>query len=160
MDYVRIESVVFKGKNNIDWESVEKYIKGFVGKRYTVKDYNDVIYINSVSADEYANSKYTEKLKGAFAKVKANMATVIPELICNASNRRWIENKAEKHSNDASKGWYRYDVGVEFPVMSENETEIRWNKYRATMIVRCNDNGMQLYDIIDIKKEASTPRES
>ena len=45
------------------------------------------------------------------------------------------------------------------PTKSENEDVVRWNDYRATVIVKINDRGLFLYDIIDIKKEASTPRE-
>lgn len=158
--YVRIQNVHFKGKRNIKWDMVEKYIKGYSGQKYKVMQYGDIVAINALSADEYANSKYTEKLKGALAKVKANMATVIPELIENAYDRRWTENKSKKHEKDASKGWYRYDVGVEFPVKAVEEDKVRWNKYRATMIVRKNDSGLTFYDIINIKKEASTPPES
>ena len=36
----------------------------------------------------------------------------------------------------------------------------RWNYYKGTLLVRINDNGLFLYDIINIKKETSTPRES
>ena len=148
------------GKNNIDWKAVEEYVKKYSGNDYIVKRYNDVVHVNAVSADEFANSKYTGKLKGALAKVKANIATVIPELIVNAEKRRWFENRAEKHKNNASKGWYRYDIGIEFPVKAIEENRIRWNRYRATLVVRYNDAGLLFYDIIDIKKEASTPPES
>lgn len=160
MKYIKIENIIFRGKRNIDWDGVENYLMKYSGKSYVVKDTDDVILINSVSADEFANSEYTKNLKGAYAKVKANMATKIPELIANATNRRWSENKSEKHKNNASKGWYRYDIGVQIPVMGIGESEKRWNKYRATLVVRYNDNGLLLYDVINIKKEASTPSES
>ena len=49
----------------------------------------------------------------------------MPELIENATNRRWLENKSIKHVNNAEKGWYRYDVYFSVPVKAENEDEIR-----------------------------------
>ncbi|MCM1091936.1 MAG: hypothetical protein NC413_13925 [Muribaculum sp.] len=94
------------------------------------------------------------------AKVKANIVQVLPQLIETAVNRRWSENKKDKHTNNAGKGWYRYDIYFCIPVQSENEQEVRWNFYVATMLVRINDQGLYLYDIINIKKEARMPRES
>jgi len=81
MHYLKIESPVFTGKKQIDWKAVECYVKRYSGNDYTVTAYGDVIHINALSADEFANSQYTGRLKGAFAKVKANMATIIPEMI-------------------------------------------------------------------------------
>ena len=160
MKYIQILKVEFMGKKNTDWNAVEAYFDRYNGKKYTVQKYGDDVLVNALSADEFANSKYSGRLRGALAKVKANMVTVLPELIENADNRRWVENKSCKHVNDASRGWYRYDVGVEIPVKSLEEIERRWNKYCGTLIVRCNDNGLLFYDIINIKKEVSTPPES
>lgn len=107
--------------------------------------------------DEYTESQYTKKLRGALAKVKANAAQIIESLIENATNRRWIENKKDKHKNDASGGWYRYDTYFTMPVKSSNEKEQRFNQYKATLLVRRTNKGLFLYDVLDIKKEASTP---
>lgn len=93
-------------------------------------------------------------------KVRANIVQILPELIENAVNRRWLDNKDEKHTNNAIKGWYRYDTYSSILVQAEDEEEIRWNYFIATMVVRINDQGLFLYDIINIKKEARTPRES
>ena len=56
-----------------------------------------------------------------------------------------------------SGGWYRYDVFFSIPVQVEKEKEIRWNYYKATMVVKINAKGFFFYDIINIKKEARTP---
>lgn len=88
------------------------------------------------------------------------MATIIPDIIENASNKRWNDNKDKKHTSNASKGWFRYDIGIEFPVKSLEETDVRWNRYNGTLVVRSNDTGLYFYDIVNIKKEASTPPES
>lgn len=50
-------------------------------------------------------------------------------------------------------GWYRYDTYFSIPVKAENEKEVRWNDYTATIVVRINEKGLFLYDIINIKKE-------
>ena len=160
MEYVRLEQILFTGKQNIKWEEVEKYLKRYIGMSFTVNQYNDVLHINSLFANEYAESQYTKKLRGGLAKVKANIVQVLPQLIENATNRRWIENKKDKHIRNAVQGWYRYDTYFRVPVQAENEKEIRWNFFVATMVVRINDQGLYLYDIINIKKEARTPRES
>ena len=152
--YVNVETVLFHGRKNIDWDEVENYLKRYLGKSYRVIETQDVIKINTNSIDEFVSSRYTRKLKGTLAKAKANIALIIPELIENATNRRWVQNNDEKHCNNASKGWFRYDAWFAFPVQAENENEKRWNNYICTVIVNANDNGMYLYDVINIKKES------
>ena len=152
----RITTSFFKGKQTIQWNDVESYLKKYIGKSFTVEAYNDHIMFNSSSADEYCESRYTKQLRGALAKAKANAALIIPSLIVTAHNRRWTENKNIKHSRDASLGWYRYDVDFAMAVKGSTEANTRWNFYKATMVVRINNRGLYFYDIIDIKKEART----
>ena len=155
MDYIDIDIILFKNKQNIPWNDVEIYLKSLIGKSYIVKEYGDVINIAGDFPDEYTESQYTKRLRGALAKAKANACQVIGEMIENARNRRWVENKNQKHEKEASGGWYRYDTGFSIPV--NNEGIIRKNLYRATLIVRIKGKKLYLYDIINIKKEASTP---
>ena len=68
-------------------------MKRYIGNFYEVKEYGDIVYIPGDFPDEYAESKYTKSLRGALAKVKANAAQVIGEMLENAKNRRWVENK-------------------------------------------------------------------
>lgn len=157
---VRIEKIIFSNKQNIPWKDVLAYSKKYEGCTFVNRIYGDRIVFNYVSASEYASSVYSKKLRGAYAKAKANLVQVLPELVENASNRRWIENKADKHYKDASKGWYRYDVFFEMPVKSPDDKELNWNRYAGTLVVRLNDMGMFFYDVINIKKETSTPGES
>lgn len=160
MRYVQLENIIFTGRQKIQWDEVEKYLRIFLGKAYVVREYGDVLHINALFADEYSKSQYTRRLRGSLAKVKANIVQILPQLIENATNRRWIENKSIKHTNNANKGWYRYDTYFSVPVQAENESNIRKNFYMATLVVRINDQGLFLYDVINIKKEASKPRES
>ena len=155
-----IAEVIFTNKQNIPWNDVETYLKKYVGQVYEVSSTGDSIHIGGDFPDEFTESKYTKKLRGALAKAKANASTVIPDMIRYATNRRWIENKDEKHSKDAPNGWYRYDTVFGMPVQGSQENEERVNMYRATLVVRIKEDKLYLYDILDIKKEASTPHES
>ena len=58
---------------------------------------------------------------------------------------------------NAIRGWYRYDVQFSMRVFDTSKKAYRQNMYIATAIVRINDKGLFLHDIINIKKEARTP---
>jgi len=90
-------------------------------------------------------------------KTKANLAQVIPEIVKCATNRRWVENKDDKHKENAIGGWYRYDIQFSMRVKDPQKECSSLNYYNGTVIVKINDTGMYLYDIINIKKEASKP---
>ncbi len=155
MIYTEVKSIIFKNKQNIPWNDVEAFLKRFIGKEVIVEKYGDVIRFPSDFPDEFTESRYTKKLRGALAKAKANAAQVVVEMLENADNRRWVENKDSKHNKEANNGWYRYDVGFAIPV--EHNGYKSQNKYSATAVVRIKDGTLYLYDIINIKKEASTP---
>ena len=151
-----ITEIKFKGKNSIDWNDVEDYLKRYQGKTIKVAETGDMIYISAKFPDEYAHSNDTIKLRGALTKVKANAAIIIEDIIKNASNRRWNENKKEKHLVEAIKGWYRYDVNFGMEV-TDSQGDKRTNYYRGTAVVRITDKQLILYDIVNIKKEANNP---
>ena len=88
---VVIPHVVFKGKRSISWKQVEQYLISYVGKLFEVSETKDLIYIDKSFADEYAGSVYTQKLRGALPKVKANMSQGIPEMIEIATEKRWMK---------------------------------------------------------------------
>ncbi len=155
MIFAEVKRIIFKNKQNIPGNAVEDYLKGFIGKEILVKEYGDVIHILGDFPDEFTESRYTKKLRGALAKAKANAAQVVIEMLENAENRRWVENKDGKHDKEANGGWYRYDVGFTIPI--EHNGEATRNIYWATAVVRIKDGKQYLYDIINIKKEASTP---
>ena len=157
---VVIEKIIYPNKSRIPWKDVANYMKQYEGQTHIITEYGDEIKLNYISASEYASSNYTKKLRGALAKAKANAVQIIPELIQHATNKRWIENKSEKHSKNAINGWYRYDVWFAMIVYDPETREKRKNSYRGTLVVRSNDNGLYFYDIIDIKKRDSTLGES
>lgn len=72
-----IKNNLFSNKQNIPWDNVEKYLKKYIGHVYVVNEYQDRIYVAGDFPNEYAESQYTKKLRGALAKVKANAAQII-----------------------------------------------------------------------------------
>ena len=153
---VIINDIIFKGKRNIEWRDVEAYLKQYVGEFYTIAETDEVIYIGSDLPDEYTNSNYTKKLKGASAKAKANATQGIPEMIEIATNKEYEENRKAKHNKDARFGWYRYESRFALPVFDENGEIERYNIFHVLMLMRHSHNGkLYMYDIIDIKKETS-----
>lgn len=157
MKTVKIEEILFPGKNP-NMNEVEKYLNESLGSEYLVKETNDVIKIGSKFASEFCGSNYTKRLKGALLKAKANCAQIIPSLIENSTNRRWVENKESKHDMDAKLGWYRYDVYFSISVVFDGRKSE--NCYKGTLVARINDSGVYLHDIVNIKKEDSKPFES
>lgn len=153
---VVINDIVFKGKQSINWDDVEKYLRKYVGEFYTIAATNEIVYIGPDLPDEYAHSEYTAILKGANAKAKANAAQGIPELIETASGMRQTANTKKKHRKDAKFGWYRYESRFALPIFGEGDEVERYNVYHVAMVFRHGkDKKKYLYDIINIKKEMS-----
>ena len=158
---VIINDIRFKGKRNINWNEVEKYLREYIGNCYEVMETSDCVYIGTDFPKELKGSNDTKRLYGANAKAKANATQGIPILLQYAGNRRWKENLKEKHSMDAKYGWYRFTTRFALPVQNNDlEDEIRFNIYRIEMLVRhAADGKLYLYDMVNIKKETSTPLE-
>ncbi|MCH5257216.1 MAG: hypothetical protein J1D87_07965 [Lachnospiraceae bacterium] len=159
---VIINDILFKGKRKEDWDLVEMYLKEYVGNFYEMEATSEKIFISSDFPDEYSNSENRIRLKGAVAKAKANASQGIPELIRIATNGKYSVNTKKKHSMNAKYGWYRYEIKFALPVLNDQTRSLeRYNIYSANMLVRhANDGKKYLYDILDIKKETSSPLES
>lgn len=157
--YVLINDIKFKGKRNINWDEVKKYLRGYVGDCYDIIETAEKIYIGNELVKEFPESKSRMALIGASAKAKANSASAIPELIQIATNPKWESNTKEKHNKDAKYGWYRYDIRFALPVFNDEEV-IRHNMYIGQLLVNHAENGKKyLYDILGIKKETSNPQQ-
>lgn len=155
---VVLPEIIFRNKQNIDWKAVEAYLRRYVGEIITIVETQDVVYIGSAFPEEFKGSKYTKRLKGANAKVKANAAQGITKMLEIATDKRFKENREEKHSEDAGNGWYYYTTRFAMPIY-ENETKTdNYNVFSACLLVNHAENGkMYLYDLVDIKREARTP---
>ena len=158
---VMINDICFKGKRNVNWDDVEKYLRQYVGEFYTIAETKDIIYIGMDLPSEYTGSVYTRRLKGTVAKAKANATQGIPEMIEIAVGKHYRENQGDKHRWNARFGWYRYNSAFALPVYDEKGQIQRYNVFHASLLIRhANDGKMYLYDVIDIKKETSNPLES
>ena len=155
---VMINDIRFKGKRCINWDEVEEYLLQYVGDFYTIASTKDVVFFGTDLPDEYAHSEYTSTLRGTNAKAKANAAQGLGEMLEIAINGVVTPNKKMKHEIDGANGWYRYESRFGLPVYSESGEVERYNVFHVYMIVRHDKNGRKyLYDIINIKKETSTP---
>ena len=66
----------------------------------------------------------------------------------------------KKHDKNARFGWYRYDSRFALPVYGSDGEVERYNVFRVEMLIRHAEDGkMYLYDLVNIKKETSTPLE-
>jgi len=151
---VFIHDIIFKGRQAISWEDVEKYLERYIDELYIIAETGDEIYIGKELPSEYTGSVYTMSLRGGVAKAKANAAQGIPELIEIATNQNFEENRKHKHRKDAKFGWYRYDTRFALPVFDEKGEVKRYNVFRAIILIRHAENGKKyLYDILEVKKE-------
>ena len=66
-----------------------------------------------------------------------------------------------KHNVDAKFGWYRFTTRFALPVYNNDTGDLeRFNIFRIEMLIRhAADGNLFLYDIMNIKKETSTPLE-
>lgn len=155
---VVINDIRFKGRRNIKWQEVELLLKEYVGENYEIIETSDIVFIGSDFPSEFKGSEDTLRLKGAAAKAKANAAGEMPLLLKYATNKRWQKNYKTKHGTDARYGWYRFTARFALPVYNNNEELERYNIFRIEMLVRhVSDGKLYLYDMVNVKKETSTP---
>ena len=153
---VVLPEIVFWNKQDIEWDKVRSYLERYVGEVIEIIDTNDLVYVGSKFTDEYSGSKYTRKMRGARAKAKANAAQGIRKIVAIANEKKFRENHKDKHMRDAKQGWYYYLTRFALPVYDNNKKTDIYNVYSACVVINKAANGkMYLYDIVDIKKEAS-----
>ena len=157
---VVINDLRFKGRRSVDWNTVEDYLKEYIGECAEIAETSDVVYIGADFPDEFAHSKDTKELRGANMYAKANSSGIIREMIEIATNKTFAENYAQKHNTDAKFGWYRYDTRFAIPVYDDAGELVRYNVFKARILVRhAKDGKLYLYDILRTKKETSKPLE-
>ena len=155
---VLIPKIIFSNKQNINWNEVEMYLEKYIGEFVEIDKTNDIIYIGNRFPDEYCGSQYTRKTKGARAKAKANAAQGIREMLAIATEKTYCENHKDKHLDDARNGWYYYITRFAIPLYDNEKMTGEYNVYSASLVINYASNGkMYLYDVVDIKKEASNP---
>ena len=155
---VVINDLRFKRSKKVDWNTVENYLKEYIGVCAEILDTNEMVYIGSDFPDEYAHSKDTKVLRGPNEYAKANASSAIKELIQIASNKAFTENHKDKHNSKAKYGWYRYDTRFAVPKYDNDGELAGYNIFKGRLVIRHAQNGkLYLYDILRIKKETSEP---
>ena len=155
---VLINDIRFRSRRAIDWEYIESLLKEYIGDFYEITETSEKIYIGSDFPDEFCNSKDKTLLKGANEKAKANIVTVLEELIQIADSKMEYPDYEEKHKTKAMRGWYRYDTRFGIPVYDEKGELLRYNIFKTRMLVRCDADGKNyLYDFVRTKKENEQP---
>lgn len=157
---VVINDLRFKRSKKVDWNTVENYLKEYIGDCAEILDTNEMVYIGSDFPDEYAHSKDTKVLRGPNEYAKANASSAIKELIQIASNKAFTENHKDKHNSKAKYGWYRYDTRFAVPKYDNYGELAGYNIFKGRLVIRhAQDGKLYLYDILRIKKETSEPLE-
>ena len=157
---VVINDLRFKRSKKVDWNTVENYLKEYIGVCAEILDTNEMVYIGSDFPDEYAHSKDTTVLRGPNEYAKANASSAIKELIQIASNKAFTENHKDKHNSKAKYGWYRYDTRFAVPKYDNDGELAGYNIFKGRLVIRhAQDGKLYLYDILRIKKETSEPLE-
>ena len=157
---VVINDLRFKGRRSVGWNIVEDCLKEYIGESVEITETSDEVYIGADFPDEFAHSKDTKTLRGANMYAKANSSSIIKEMIEIATNKTFAENYVQKHNTDAKFGWYRYDTRFALPVYDDDKQLVRYNVFKARILVRhALDGKLYLYDVLRIKKETSKPLE-
>ena len=157
---VVINNLRFKRSKRVDWNTVEAYLKEYIGNCAEILDTNEMVYIGSDFPDEYSHSKDTKVLRGPNEYAKANASIAIKELIQIASNKAFSENHKDKHNSKAKYGWYRYDTRFAIPKYNNGGELAGYNIFKGRLVIRhAQDGKLYLYDILRIKKETSEPLE-
>jgi len=156
-ELVVIDEIIFRGRRSISWGKVKEYLKQYIGEIIEVAETNEMINIEKDFPDEFKGSNYTSRLHGGMIKTKANISQAIREVVYIARKTREMKNKKKKNSKKAENGWHRYITRFAIPIFLDGIIS-HYNVYQATVVVRKDaDNKLCLYDIINIKKEASNP---
>ena len=150
---VVINNLRFKRSKRVDWNTVEAYLKEYIGNCAEILDTNEMVYIGSDFPDEYSHSKDTKVLRGPNEYAKANASIAIKELIQIASNKAFSENHKDKHNSKAKYGWYSYDTRFAIPKYNNDGELAGYNIFKGRLVIRhAQDGKLYLYDILRIKK--------
>ena len=109
---VVIHDIRFKGRQAIEWNDVEKYLKQYVGEAHIIESTNDMVYIGVDLPEEYAHSNYTNTLKGSkYGRYSYVTRFALPVYGENGDIERYNVFRAillVRHAED--KRLYLYDI--------------------------------------------------
>ncbi len=137
-----------------DPKSVADYIKSNKGLVATIMETGLPVEIGGDLPKEYANSKYSQRLRSHEAgkwEDKARFTPSLGEMIEIAENRRWErESNKHKHPSHFKYGFYRYDSTVAVP-----DGNGGFRAYDVELVINNHVNKKHyLYDVVNIKENA------
>ena len=154
---VVINEILFKGRKQLPWKEVEKYLKRYIGAVVLVSETEELVHIDKEFPDEYKGSEDTKKARGGSAKAKANAVQGIKQMIEIARKTSESKNMKEKNNKKANQGWLRYLTRFALPVINDKNIITHYNIFMATLVVRKNEKGkLNLYDVVNVRKESET----
>lgn len=153
-----IDNLAFKSRRSVNWDTVEKKLRGYIGTSYEIYETSESVIIGNDFPDEFTHSNEKIKTKGANEKARANIICAIEDIIRTASNKRIVPDYEKKHGKKAEFGWCIYDTHFAIPEYNARGIIERYNIFKARMIVRHAADGKKyLYDYTRIKKEGVQP---
>lgn len=152
---------VLKNTNSSIHQSIANNIAQNIGKYYRIIESGQKVYIGKDLPGEYTQSEYTKNLiknhRRKILRAKHQAIQNFGEMIEIATNRRWEENKKQKHKKDAKCGWYRYTTRFAVPKYDSFGNGNGFNVFSADLLIRNDANGKKyLYDILNINEEKSS----
>lgn len=152
---------VLKNTNSNIHQSIANNIAQNIGKYYRIIESGQKVYIGKDLPGEYTQSEYTKNLiknhRRKILRAKHQAIQNFGEMIEIATNRRWEENKKQKHKKDAKYGWYRYTTRFAVPKYDSFGNGNGFNVFSADLLIRNDANGKKyLYDILNINEEKSS----
>lgn len=127
--------------------TVRDILDSLSGEQITIKSDNRTVEISKRFSKEYAYANSARRANREIKLAKFNAAAKMKEIIENAADPKWEENREEKHEYDSGRGVTRYTV--DFALGKENSYKL----YSGEMVVRMNMDGKDyVHDIVRIKK--------
>lgn len=150
-----VDGNIFEGKDKSLSRNkiVKDYISEHIGEAYRIAQDGEIVYIGKDLPGEYVYSKSANSLKKGRKYAKYQVAQNLHELIEIAEEKRFSENKKERHARDAKFGWYRYDSKFAVP-KADGKDGNRYRVYDCSLVIRHDGDGKKyLYDVL-IKNES------
>ena len=148
---VKIIDNVFKCNNGKSISNIMSYsVKKYIGNFAYIIESGQKVHLGKDFPKEFAFSKYSQNLPLEIKLAKGRISSGIIEIIENATNRKYSNEKKIKHIKDAKYGFYKYNTNFSF------EYNGREQIYEGTILIRNDANGKKyLYDVLNIKKIGS-----
>ena len=111
-------------------KTIKDSVKEHIGKYTYIRESGQRIYLGKDFPNEFVFSKYSQNISKETKLAKGRMVSGLLELIENATNREYTNEKKPKHIKDAKFGFYKYEIKFSF---EQNQKE---RIYSGTLLIR------------------------